>query len=331
MNPLISVVMPVRDGGEYLEVAVDSIFKQSCSDLELLLIDDHSKDTAVASLDRSDPRLRIVECNGRGLVDACNTGFALSRGRYVARMDSDDISLARRLACQLEYLNEYPEVDIAGCCVEIFSAMGIRGGLERYQRWLNSVRTPEQIRKQIFIESPLPNPGVMLRKRALRRLGGYRHCKWPEDYDLWLRADAAGMLMGKPDPVLLRWREHGGRLTHKDPLYGRTRFMEAKAFFLVNHRLNGRAVIIWGAGPTGRRIHDMIIAEGGCVDGFIEVHPRRIGGRKRGLPVWSMEKVNDCANAMLLIAVGSAGARAEISAYLDANAKTEGRDYLFVA
>ena len=137
--------------------------------------------------------------------------------------------------------------------------------------------------------------------------------------------------MGKPEPVLLRWREHEKRLTHTDELYERKRFMQAKTHFLVKHRLAGKAVIIWGAGPTGRQMHDLIIKEGGSVDGFIEVHPRRIGGQKRGLPVWAMDKVQKLNDAMLVVAVGAAGARQQISEYLTQNDKTEGQDYLFVA
>ena len=331
MDPLISVVMPVRDGGEYLTAAVDSILAQSFEDLELVLVDDHSEDSSIDHLDKTDLRLRILKSNGCGLVDACNTGFAHSRGRFVARMDADDISLPDRLARQLNYLRQNPEIGIAGCCVEIFSAQGIQGGLERYEKWLNSVRTPRQVHHQIFIESPLPNPGVMLRREVLQKLDGYRSNDWPEDYDLWLRADAAGILMGKPDPVLLRWREHGNRLTHTDALYERQRFMQAKVHFLVRERLDERPVIIWGAGPTGRQIHDLIIAEDGIVVGFIEVHPRRIGGQKRGLPVWSMDKVADISAEMLLIAVGAAGARQQIADFLQMQGKSEGQDYLFVA
>jgi hypothetical protein len=105
----------------------------------------------------------------------------------------------------------------------------------------------------------------------------------------------------------------------------------AKTHFLVHHRLNGQAVIIWGAGPTGRSIHDLTIAEGGKVNGFIEVHPRRIGGQKRGLPVWSIDKIDSLGTAMLLVAVGAAGARDEIAAYLHQHDKIPGQDYLFVA
>jgi glycosyltransferase involved in cell wall biosynthesis len=331
MNPLISVVMPVRNGGQFLGQAVDSILMQRYENLELILVDDHSRDDAIPSLDKSDSRLKIIKSTGNGVVSAFNTGFAHSRGEFIARMDADDISLENRFECQLDYLRHYPEVDIVGCCVEIFSQDGIKGGLQRYQNWLNSVREPDQIRNQIFIESPLPNPGLVFRRAGLEQLRGYRDNDWPEDYDLLLRADAANMRMGKPEPILLRWREHEQRLTHTDVLYQRERFMQVKTHFLVKHRLHGRSVVIWGAGPTGRQIHDLIIGEGGQVVGFIEVHPRRIGGQKRGLPMWSMDKVESLGNTMLLVAVGAAGAREQIAEYLQQHNKTEGQDYLFVA
>ena len=331
MKPLVSVVIPVRNGGSFLDQAVTSILSQTIENLELILVDDKSTDSAVSRLDRSDPRLDIVKSRGHGVVNAFNTGFSHCKGDFIARMDADDISLPERLECQLDYLEQQPSVDIAGCCVEIFSESGIQGGLERYQSWLNSVREPEQVHRQIFIESPIPNPGVMFRRTALQQLRGYRNNEWPEDYDLFLRADAAKMRMGKPAPVLLRWREHENRLTHTDSLYRREQFMRAKAHFLVHHRLKDQAVIIWGAGPTGRLMHDLIAAEDGTVEGFIEVHPRRIGGQKRGLPVWSVDKVESLGEAMLLVAVGAAGAREEIASFVHEHNKIEGQDYLFVA
>ena len=323
--------MPVHNGGEHLRAAVDSILFQSHTNLELILVDDHSSDTAIESLDKSDQRLKIIQSEGHGVVTAFNTGLSQCDGEFIARMDADDISLEHRFRQQLQYLGEYPDIDIAGCCVEIFSAHGIQGGLQRYQAWLNSVREPGQVHRQIFIESPLPNPGMMFRSAALQRLGGYREVEWAEDYDMFLRADAMGLRMGKPEPVLLRWREHENRLTHTDTRYARDQFMRAKIHFLARHRLCGKAVIIWGAGPTGRQIHDLLADEGGVVEGFIEVHPRRIGGSKRGLPVWAVEKCKEPGLAMILVAVGAAGARREISAFMQENSLVEGEDYLFVA
>ncbi len=97
MSPLVSVVLPVRNGGEYLSQAVDSILSQTFENLELLLIDDHSTDGAISALDKTDPRLKIFKSHGQGVVDACNTGFAHCRGEYIARMDADDISLPGRI------------------------------------------------------------------------------------------------------------------------------------------------------------------------------------------------------------------------------------------
>jgi len=130
---------------------------------------------------------------------------------------------------------------------------------------------------------------------------------------------------------LLRWREHGTRITHTDKLYSRDRFQRAKAHFLVHQRLKNRNVIIWGAGPSGRLMHDLIVTEGGVVEGFIEVHPRRIGGQKRALPVWSVDKVDEPELPMVLVAVGAAGAREEIRAFMLEHKMHEGQDYLFVA
>ena len=331
MTPLVSVVIPVRNGGDYLREAVDSILSQSYENLELVLVDDHSTDDAVMRLDKGDSRLTVVNSVGFGVAEAFNTGFKHCKGEFIARMDADDISLPERLKNQLEYLEQHPSVAIAGCRVEIFSANGIQGGLERYERWLNGVVEPQQVRQQIFIESPIPNPGAMFRRSALQQLGGYRDVGWPEDYDLFLRADAANMRMGKPAPVLLRWREHATRITHTDSVYQRQQFMRAKTHFLVRYRLQGRPVVIWGAGPTGRLMHDLIVAESGQVTGFIEVHPRRIGGQKRGLPVWPIEQASQLGDAMLLVAVGAAGARKEIRDYLHTHHRIEGQDYLFVA
>ena len=331
MKQLVSVVMPVRNGGIYLAAAVESILLQSHQHLELILVDDHSDDAAISSLDRSDSRLSIYASSGDGVVNAFNTGLKHCKGDFVARMDGDDISLPERLQRQLQLLNQQESIEIAGCCVEIFSEAGIQGGFKRYESWLNSRRSPLEIHNQIFVESPMPNPGTMFRREALERLGGYRELQWAEDYDLYLRADAAGMLMAKPEAVLLRWREHDARLTHRADIYHRDQFQAAKAHFLVHHRLNGRRVLIWGAGPTGRLTHDLLVAEGGVVEGFIEVHPRRIGGQKRGLPVWSMDKCKQEDLPMILVAVGAVGAREEISAFMTQQNKTEGQDYLFVA
>ena len=114
MNPLVSVIMPVRDGGDYLEVSVDSILGQSCSSLELILVDDNSVDSAISGLSTADPRLVLLENRGRGVSSAFNTGLSRSRGEFIARMDADDISLPGRIEEQYRYFQSHPDIDICG-------------------------------------------------------------------------------------------------------------------------------------------------------------------------------------------------------------------------
>lgn len=331
MTPTVSVILPVRDGGPYLAEAVGSVLASGLNELELIVVDDHSTDDAIEKLGRSDPRLRVLKHPGWGVSEAFNHGLVHARGAFIARMDADDIALPNRFPDQLGYLERNSAVDICGGRVEFFSDRPLGGGILRYQKWLNQCVTPEQIHREIFIESPIPHPTALFRRQAIDQLGGYHDPDWPEDYDLFLRADAAGMQMGKPDNTVLKWREHGQRLTHTDSRYTIERFQAAKAHYLVRHRLDGRPVIIWGAGPTGRNLHDLLAAEGAVIRGFLEVHPRRIGGTKRDLPVWPIDQVDHLHEELVLVAVGAAGARTRIREWMDAREKEQGTDYLFVA
>jgi glycosyltransferase involved in cell wall biosynthesis len=327
----VSVVMPAHNGGAYLQSSVDSILSQSFADLELLLVDDHSNDGAIDRLDVADTRLKIVHSKGRGVVQAFNTGLSVARGAFIARMDADDIALPERLSLQMDFLRQHPEIGIAGGCVEIFSADGIQGGNRRYQSWLNSLCSPQSIHHALFIESPIPNPTAVFRRDVLTALGSYRDVDWPEDYDLYLRADAMGILMGKPEVVVLRWRDHQQRLTRCDERYSLQAFRRTRAHFLVSNRLQERGAVIWGAGPSGRDMYDLLISEGARITAFIDVHPRRIGGQKRGLPVWPVERAAEIKDEMILVAVGAAGARAEIRSFLQGLGRREGEHFLFIA
>jgi glycosyltransferase involved in cell wall biosynthesis len=332
---LISVIMPVRDGGPFLAEAVASILDQTHRELELLLVDDRSRDHALERLDRSDPRLRVLPSAGPGVSAAFNTGLAEARGEFLARMDADDLASPGRLEAQLALLKARPEIDIAGGCVALVDAGGRREGVgegnRRYAAWLNRLREPDEIRAALFIESPIPNPTACFRREALERLGGYQDPSWPEDYDLFLRADVLGLRMAKPEPVLLRWREHPRRLTRTDERYAYEAFQRAKAYYLVHGRGVKGGILIWGAGDAGRLMHDLLAAEGAAIEGFVDVHPRRVGGEKRGLPVWPIERAASWFAGPVLVAVGARGARAEIRAYLQEAGRVEGDEYLFVS
>lgn len=164
MEPAVSVIMPVRNGGAFLKTAVESILGQSFAALELILVDDHSDDSSIDRLCLGDSRLRVIKNTGSGVSSAFNTGFGQALGPLLARMDADDIALPQRIERQVAYLGNHPAVDLCGCCVEIFAEDGVGDGNLRYQAWLNGCRSAESIHREMFIESPIPNPTAMFRR-----------------------------------------------------------------------------------------------------------------------------------------------------------------------
>ena len=340
LSSLISVILPVHNAGCYLEDAVTSILNQNDITLELILVDDHSTDLAIEKLDKKlshDKRFKLVSSEEHGVVAAMKFGFAHASGTYIARMDADDISLPNRLYEQLNYLQQHPEIGIAGAQVKIISDSVIADGYALYEKWLNQLCLPEEIGREIFIESPIPNPTAFFRRDVYESLNGYQDPIWAEDYDLWLRAHALGIKMGKPKGVLLHWREHNKRLTHNDERYNNKLFMQAKAYYLSrSHHLKKRKAIIWGAGPTGIYLHDILLEQNIEVEAFLDVNPRLIGGTKKGVPVLHFSELNNYLEeqnipALIIGAVGARGARKKMREALLDMGKEEGTDFLFAA
>lgn len=320
--------MPVRNGGRWLGAAVESILRQPGVRLELVLVDDGSSDGAVAALP-DDARLRRLANPGRGLVDALNAAAAAARGAWLARMDADDEALPGRLQAQLVYLRDHPEVGICGTGVNIFRGDGRPwGGYRHYQAWINGLRTPQAIAREIFVESPIPHPTAMMHRDLFNRLGGYRDVPWAEDYDLWLRAFAAGIGMGKPEGIWLRWRDHDARTSRVDRRYSGRRFLQAKAHYLARTVLQARRAVLLGAGATAAGLCDALEQAGAGVAAFVDVNPRRVGGRKRGRPVLTLERALAAyRDAAFIAAAGSRGARERIREAMRRHGRHEGGDF----
>jgi glycosyltransferase involved in cell wall biosynthesis len=120
--PLITVILPVYNGEATLAIAMQSIFDQTFKDYEVLFLDDGSTDGSLAvARTFSDSRLRVIHDGvNHGLAYRLNQGIDLAQGRYIARMDQDDICFPERLAKQFEFLETHPEIDLLGCRIIVF-------------------------------------------------------------------------------------------------------------------------------------------------------------------------------------------------------------------
>ena len=247
-------------------------------------------------------------------------------------MDADDRAHPERLARQAAFLDCHAEVGLVSCRVAGFPAEQVRQGFAIYLEWQNGLLSDADIRREIFIESPLPNPSVTFRREVLLGAGGYQDHGWAEDYDLFLRLYLAGVGFAKLPQVLVEWREHPGRLTRTDRRYSLENFLRIKAYYLARGPLAGRqAVAIWGAGMVGRRLGRQLIQLGVPVDAYIDIDPRKIGSTRRGRPVLPPEALPDWwgrfKNPALLAAVGARGARQLIRQHLAALGLHEGQDW----
>lgn len=334
-RPSVSVVIPFRNAEDTLAECLDSLEAQTLRDFEVLLIDDGSEDSSPAlARDRSsrDSRLRLFSPGRIGLIPALNLGIARSRADLVARMDADDIMRPRRLELQRAFLLRRPDIAIAGCQVELFPDDAVRDGYREYIKWQNGCLEHEDIAANMYVESALAHPSVMMRKSAVETVGGYQDGDFPEDYELWLRLHLAGFRMAKIPEVLLAWRERPDRTSRVDGRYSRDAFDRLRARFLANDpRLHSdRPIVIWGGGrPTRQRVRHLF-AQGVRAQAWVDVDLRRIGMTIWGLPVHPMTWLDRPDRPFVLAYVANHGARDDICRQLEAWGYARGRDYLSV-
>lgn len=315
--PRVSVLLPVRDARATLPAALSSLRRQTLREHEVVAVDDGSLDGSADVLDRAasrDPRLVVVHAPRRGLVAALNEALARARAPLLARMDADDRAHRRRLELQARRMAAEPALDVLATRVRHWRQEGLASaGMAAYVRWSNGLLRHETIVRDLLVESPLVHPSVMMRAPAARALGGYRDFAGPEDYDLWLRARAAGLRFAKLPRTLLLWRDAPRRLTRTDERYGAGPFLALKLDALeASHLRPPRAVVVWGAGRIGKRWARALLDRGHALAAFVEVDPRKIGQTIHGAPVVACAGAAAHRNALHLAAVGQRGARRRI-------------------
>ena len=328
------MLVAVYDAGRYLEPALRSLAGQTLGDFEALCLDDGSTDGSGAALDRwaeRDPRFRVLRPGRVGLVAALNALVAEARAPYLARFDADDAMHPRRLELQAARLDANPGVGVVSCLVRHFPPAEVKEGNRVYEAWLNGLVTPEEIAREVFVESPVAHPSVMLRAGLVESLGGYRDDGLPEDYDLWLRAWLAGVRFAKVPRTLLYWRDHPSRLTRTHGRYSLESFLKAKARALAAGPLaENPRFVLWGAGMTGRRLLRQLLKTGRRPAAVLDIDPRKVGRTRHGVPVVPPEAFSP-GSALVLAAVGARGARALIRERLARWGLVEARDFWMVA
>lgn len=213
--PLVSVVMSVFNGEDFLDEAVDSVLSQSFDDFEFLVCDDGSTDATWSILvDKAaeDPRLRpIRNSSNQGLTRALNALIAESVGLYVARMDADDISHRDRFRKQVAVFRDKPEVGVVFTSTRLVDTNG---------RFVCDSWRPESvdtILKRLPYINYIPHSSVMLKRSVFAELGLY-DTTWrrSQDRELWMRFAEAGVSFYYLREPLLDFRKHRESVSNKE-------------------------------------------------------------------------------------------------------------------
>lgn len=211
-SPRVSVVMSVYNGETYLRKAVDSILNQTFTEFEFIVVDDASTDGTARILTeyaRREPRIHLLSNSiNLGLARSLNRALEQASGRYVARMDADDISLPFRLEKQLAFMEKHPEVGVLGTAVELIDSAGQVTGQRIYPL------DPIVICWRLAFENPLCHPTAMIRQYLLQGVQYNPDLTTAQDYDLWCQLGSQIRFANIPEP-LLRFRKHGTNLTYQ--------------------------------------------------------------------------------------------------------------------
>lgn len=239
-QPMVTVLLPFVNVDAFLTEAIESILCQNYSTLELLLLDNQRKKISkVPNL--LDSRAKVINCRSfKTLSAVLNEGIRLANGKYVARMDADDISVNSRIKKQVEFLEIHKDLDMVGTAIRTMSESGSLGELR-----LQPV-THEDIVRKLPGNNPFFHPTVMLRKDSLKRVKGpySPFFKRSQDYELWTRL-LPKVRAGNIAEPLLYYRIHqnqfGKRIAHQSVFYYRL----AQFKYSIFYRKSGKSGINW--------------------------------------------------------------------------------------
>ena len=208
--------MPVYNGAKYLNEAIDSILNQTFSNFEFFIIDDGSTDQSIIQImSYDDQRIQLIDNkNNIGQSETLNKGLSLARGKYIARMDQDDISMPERLKMQFEFMESNLDVDVCGSWLQL---MGKYDGIVELET------ESERIKINLLTNQNLAHPAVMIRKDTLVKYNLNYNPTFTiaNDYDLWVRMFDDCSFANLPEP-LLKFRIH-------DNQYSKIRWKQNKS------------------------------------------------------------------------------------------------------
>lgn len=334
-QPLVSIIMAVKDTAPYLPACLDSIIDQTYQNWELIAVNDHSEDATPEILKAyasRDARIRIFESDKPRLIPTLQVGYAQAKGSLINRMDSDDKMPPYKLEVLVNEWEKYGKGTVIAGGTQHFVDEGVVGdGFVRYEEWLNEVAKSSTHYQEIYQECVIPSHCWIIHKVDFDAAGAFDPVIYPEDYDLCFRFYRLGLKVVGIDKILHYWRDRSNRISRTWEEYKDNRYFDLKLrFFYELDRDQSRPLVLWGAGRNGK---DMARLLQSYHDKFHWVcdNDNKIGKDIYGVRLQHFDDIPNIKNPQIMIVVTSPDGKREIRQKLASWDKKQVEDFWFFA
>lgn len=334
-QPLVSIIMAVKDTAPYLPDCIDSIINQSYQNWELIAVNDHSSDATPAILkaySEKDPRVRYFDSDRPKLIPTLQVAYAEVKGELINRMDSDDKMPFDKLEVLVnEWLKHGKGTVIAGGTEHFVEEGEVGDGFLRYERWLNEVARTSTHYQEIYRECVIPSHCWIIHKEDFDAVDAFNPLIYPEDYDLCFRFYRHGLNVVGIDKILHYWRDRSNRISRTWDEYKDNRYFDLKLrFFYEIDRDRSRPLVLWGGGRNGK---DMARLLQSYDDTFHWVcdNDRKIGKDIYGVVMEHFNAIPTIENPQIILVVSSPDGKKEILEQLTQWDKKPVEDFWFFA
>ncbi len=332
-QPLVSIVMAVKDTAPYLPECLDSICNQTYQNWELIAVNDHSTDATpeiLKAYSEKDPRVRYFDSDQPRLIPTLQVAYKQVKGTLLNRMDSDDKMPLDKIETLVNEWQKYGKGHVIAGGTEHFVDEGVVGdGFLKYERWLNNVAKNGLHYREIYRECVIPSHCWMIHKDDFDAAGAFDPVIYPEDYDLCFRFYEKGYTIIGIDKILHFWRDRSNRISRTWDEYKDNRYYEMKLrFFFKLDRDVKRPLVVWGAGKNGKDLVKLIQQQEDQI-AWVCDNENKIGKDIYDIRMQHFNEIPTLENAQILIAVASPDAKIEIETQLKAWGKKPVQDYWF--
>lgn len=331
-NPLVSILIPFKNVEDFFVECINSIIAQTYTNWELIAVNDHSTDNSASILSaycKKDDRLKLMNNDGNGIINALQLAYTNSSGEYITRMDADDIMTPDKLMVLQQSLQKNGTGNLAIGQVHYFSQKGINDGYARYEKWLNRLTDNGSNFSEIYKECVIPSPCWMVHKSDFDACDAFNPNRYPEDYDLAFRFYKNKLRCLPCNQVLHHWRDYSTRTSRTSEHYAQNYFLDIKLhYFLALDYDSEKCIVVWGAGNKGKEIAKKLIERN---YNFIWVcdNPKKIGKEIYGQKLQHFSVLESVKNPQCIITVANESEQESIKKELKVLLLTPSKDYFF--